>query len=164
MCVAGLSMSVGHGNGHFSLGEGWGGGVRPPLGDGRVACCCCVVGVVLFGSGGPECFVGLFLSLPSLAYKILCLTPLYMGAFYVSLYVCWCVCIDVSICVCLWVGIYFLIICLFLSWEFRGIGFVTLEAFFPTSLPCTATTFGGTLDLFPYSFFWGSSVVGRSCG
>ena len=77
-------------------------------------------GVVRFGSGGPECFVGLFLSLPCLAYKILCLTPLYVGAFYVSIYVCWCVCIDLSVCACLWVGIYFLIVCLLVlgvSWN-----------------------------------------------
>ena len=49
--------------------------------------------VVRFGSGGRECFICLFLSLPCLAYNFLCLTPLYMGAFYVSLF-CLLVCLH----------------------------------------------------------------------
>ena len=135
----------------FEGGVGWRGSASS---RGRSCCLLLLCGLELcvLGRGVLSVSLAFFLSLPCLAYKILCLTPLYMGAFYVSLYVCWCVCIDMSVCACLWVGIYFLIICLFLSWEFRGIGFVTLGAFFPTSLPCAATTFGGTLDLFPNSF------------
>ena len=107
--------------------------------------------VVRFGSGVPECFVCLFLSLPCLAYNFY-VSRHYTWVHFMFLYfVCWCVYIDMSICMYLWIGIYFLF-CLFLSWGFRGIGFASLVAFFPTSLPCTATTFGGTLDLFPNSY------------
>ena len=135
----------------FEGGVGWRGSASS---RGRSCCLLLLCGLELcvLGRGVLSVSLAFFLSLPCLAYKILCLTPLYMGAFYVSLYVCWCVCIDMSVCACLWVGIYFLIICLFLSWGFCGIGFVTLEAFFPTSLPCTAITFGGTLVLFPNSY------------
>ena len=52
MCVAGLSMSEGHGDGHLSLGEGWGGGVRPPPGTVLLPVAVVWFRVVRFGSGG----------------------------------------------------------------------------------------------------------------
>ena len=130
---------------------GWGGSASS---KGRSCCLLLLCGLEL-------CVLGRGVLSVSFAY--FCLSLVWHKIFYVSrhytwvrfmflCFVCWCVYIDMSICMCLWVGIYFLIICLFLSWGFRGIGFVTLEAFFPTSLPCTATTFGGTLDLFPNSY------------